>query len=212
MKKIIISLLALGLLSLSLSACAQKPKAEDALKAFLDINKTEEDADYREYFDAKVDILETDPTQSEDAPFLNETEIQDKMTELFMGFTYEIKTTEEAKDGKSAIITVKMTTVDMATVFNSFMTDYIARAMQLAFSGGTEEQIQALASEVMLEKLNAATLNKDHIVEVKMNYNADEKKWYIEGGDTNKEFLDALTGGMISTLEQWQANFPQQTE
>jgi len=197
MKKLVCcGLVSLMLLS-GLSACAAKPKPEDALIAFFDAMKSDIESDYLDYFDTKVDYLETDPT-AETTP----EEITQQMNDLLLNFDYEIKKTELSEDGKGALVTVELVTVNMGSIFNSFMWAYIAKAFELAFSGSTEEELNQLAITMFLEASKDAPKDKLSVIEVKMNL--VDKKWMIEGGETNKAFIDAFMGGMITTMEAFE--------
>ena len=150
MKKLCLSLM-IGFLSLSiLSACAAQPKPADTVVTFLDGFKNKTELDYPTLFDGDVSSMTADPFSSAETP----TEISTKMMEMILSYEYEVKDTVIAKDGLTATVSVEFTTVNLALVFQTFMTQYMAKAFELAFSGATEEEMNQAGIEVFMEVSN----------------------------------------------------------
>jgi len=207
MKRIVFFSLALLIVLGGISGCAIKPKPEDALEAFLLASQSEEEGEYRDYFDSAVEVFETEDTPDPENP-MESKEIEDRLNELFTQFTYEIKSVEKSEDGDTARVTVEMVTVDAGEIMADFVNLLIVKATELSQNGGTEEELTALIAPTFLEAMKDAKIDKLSTSVVKMNYYKENKKWWIAGGDTNLKFIDALMGGMISTMEEYDAMFP----
>jgi hypothetical protein len=195
MKKTLLSLLMVLLFIGSLSACTPQAKPEDTITTFLDAFKNKQVIDYAGLFDGDVSDMTSDPFDSPETP----SEISTKMMELILSYDYEIKETMISEDGLSATVSVEFTTVNLGFVFTSFMTKYIAKAFEMAFSGATEEEMTQLSVTLFLEEANKATKDKVTTVDVKMV--KVDKKWFIQGGEANLDLFDGLMGGLISTLK-----------
>jgi len=195
MKKTLLSLLMVVLFIGSLSACASKEKPEETIVTFLDAFKEKKVINYASLFDGDVSDMTEDPFATPDTP----NEISTKMMELILSYDYEIKETVIAEDGLSATVSVEFTTVNLGFVFTSFMTKYIAKAFEMAFSGATEEEMTQLSVTLFLEEANKATKDKVTTVEVKMV--KVDKKWLIVGGEDNLALFDGLMGGLMSTIK-----------
>ncbi len=200
MRKLLISLVLGSLILAGFSACASKPKPEAAVKVFLEaFKKGDETFDYDKMFDSEVTFLDNVPlTTDEETPI----EIQTRAEELLLGFEYEVVKAVVAKDGNTALVTVKFTTVNMGDIFFKFFTTYITKAMEALFNGATEAEVTVMATELFLEASKDAKKDKLSTVDIQMVY--VDKVWLIKGGETNKVMFDALLGGMITVIEDLQ--------
>jgi len=196
MKKTLLSLLMVLLFIGGLSGCGAKEKPEETIATFLDAFKEKKVIDYASLFDGDVSDMTGDPFESPETP----NEVSTKMMELILSYDYEIKETVIAEDGLSATVSVEFTTVNLGLVITTYMTTYIAEAFKLAFAGGTEEQFTQLSIDLFLDASEGVVKDKVTTVEVKMV--KVDKKWLIQGGETNLALFDGLMGGLISTIEE----------
>lgn len=199
MKKILLSILIAGLLLGSLSGCASKVKPEETLITFLDAFKAKQIIDYPSLFDGELEMdITANPFDPSDSP----SEITDRMTELMLSYEYEVIKTEVAKDGLSAIVTLEFTTVNLGSIFSTFMMKYIAKAFELAFSGATEAEMNQLAVDLFLEASDGAI--KDKVTQVDVKMVLVDKKWLIHVDKEDISLFDAMMGGFITTMQNLQ--------
>ncbi len=199
MKKILLSVLIAGILLGSLSACASKVKPEETLITFLDAFKAKQIIDYPSLFDGELEMdITANPFDTSDSP----SEITDRMMELMLSYEYEVIKTEVAKDGKSAIVTLEFTTVNLGSIFSTFMMKYIAKAFELAFSGATEAEMNQLAVDLFLEASDGAV--KDKVTQVDVKMVLVDKKWLIHVDKEDISLFDAMMGGFVSTMQNLQ--------
>ena len=175
-------------------------KPETTVTTFLDAFKNKKVIDYASLFDGDVSSMTGDPFSSETTP----TEISTKMMEMILSYEYEVKDTVIDKDGLSATVTLEFTTVNLGLVFTNFTTQYLAKALQLAFSGGTAEQMNQASIDVFMAVSNGAPKDKVTTVEVKLV--KVEKAWLMKSGTENIALFDGMMGGLISMTKALNSN------
>lgn len=198
MKRVLSSVLVLLIIISGLGACSAKPKPETTLLTFLESYKAQETMDYSTLFDAEVpSTMSVNPFEDSTTP----SEITNKMTELILSYEVEVLDSVIAKDGQSAVVTVQFTTVNIGLVFTTYMMNYMAKAFELAFSGASEEQLNQVGIDLFLEAANGAVKDKVSKVDIEMVF--VDKAWriHLEEGDT--ALFDAMMGGLISTLKDF---------
>lgn len=199
MRKIVLFILVAGMMLGSLSGCASKVKPEATLITFLDAFKAKQLIDYPSLFDKEMtNDFTANPFGDSETP----SEITDKMMEMMLSYEYDVIKTVIAEDGLSATVTVQFTTVNIGSVFTTFMVKYIAKALEMAFSGATEEEMNQVATEMFLEASKDAPKDKLSTVDVKMVL--VEKKWLIHIDDEDLSLFDAMLGGLITTMKNYQ--------
>jgi len=198
MKKILMGILLGSIILTGFTACTFKPKPDKAVSVFLDAIKEKKLIDYAKLFDGEVTLLDTDPLNTMDTP----TEISTRAETLLLDFDYEIVKSVVAKDGLSAVVTVKFTTVNMGYIFQKFFMSYLTKAMEAAFKGATTAELNQLGIDLFMEATTNVTKDKLTSVDIQMIFK--DKVWLIAGGEVNKKMFDALTGGLLSTIEALQ--------
>ncbi len=196
MKKLLAMLLA-ALMVLSLCACgssAPPPKAEDAVIAFSEAMKAFDTAKMGTYLVNNEDI--EDEIEAEDeyaALFL------DKFKEWAKNIAYEIMSAEEQNE--EATVEVKYTFADSTPIISEFIQEYLIQAFSLAFSGGTDEDMDRIAQEILVDKL--ATVEPSYTEStVKYSLKMVEKEWKInEVPDEVVNVLSANLANAFSAME-----------
>lgn len=165
----------------------------------MDAFKAKEIIDYQTFFDREITTdITGSPFEASDTP----SEISDKMMEMMLSYEYEVVKTEVAEDGLSAVVTLKFTTVNIGTVFSTFMVKYIAKAFEMAFSGATQEEMNQLGIDLFLEASKDAPKDKVSTVDVKMVL--VDKQWLIHIDEDDISLFDAMMGGLITTMRNFQ--------
>jgi len=199
MKKIVMLLMIAAIMMGSLSGCASKVKPEATLITFLDSFKAKKIIDYPSLFDGEISADMTDnPFGDSETP----SEMTDKMMEMMLSYEYEIVETKIAEDGLSATVTIKFTTVNIGSIFTTFMMKYIAKAFEMMFSGATEAEMNQVAVDLFLEASKDAPKDKLSTVDVKMVL--VDKKWLIHIEKDDLALFDAMMGGLFTTMENFQ--------
>ena len=187
MKKLLILLLSLCM-TLSLTACAQKP--ENAVKSTLDCLKS-----------GKLEKLSEYVVSTEEISIEDYEKYKDIYETIFKDLSYEIGEVEKTDDN-TAYVRTKITARDMKPVISAAIADLFAWAMEMAFSGTdvSDEEVENKAMEIIVSKMSDSQGEKV-TTEVDIKVIKDEKnKWRVNLDD---EVLDALLGGLISGLQSF---------
>lgn len=109
---------------------------------------------------------------------------------------------EEKINDDKATVDVTITTYSFTSMFSDMLTELYSKAIELAFSGLTDEelekQIDELADKALsngLDKLTEKTVSNT----VKLELTKDGRSWKVD--PVTDEFTDALLGGLNTFLE-----------
>lgn len=153
---------------------------------------------------ASVESLESDSDDaSDDSSGELSQEAQDLLAEKLKSFEYTVG--NESIDGDTATVEVTIKTYNMSTVLSNFISEYFQQGFALAFSGASEEQLNALASQVLTNQLESAQMDYEKTVPLKMS--KVDGKWVVDNLSDQDGFVNVLTGGMIDALENYQKAF-----
>lgn len=123
--------------------------------------------------------------------------------EKFKSFEYTVG--DESIDGDTATVEVTIKTYNMNTVLGAFISEYFQQGFALALSGAGEDQLNALASQILTSQLESAQMDYEKTVPLKMS--KVDGKWVVDNLSDQDGFVNALTGGMIDALENYQKAF-----
>lgn len=193
------------LLTLSLFGCVKPdPKPSETVSKVLDLMKTDIQADFTPYFNGDFNNDELVPDSEDESEFAKEMET--RLIELYTDFDYKILGETISEDKKTATVEIEFTTHDLGTFFVGFISQFIAKAFELAFSGKSEEELNQAGIE-LLETLSA-DLKKDKVSVVSATLTLVDGVWLLDGGENaNKPFFNGLTGGLVESLEKWAESF-----
>jgi hypothetical protein len=205
MKKIVAVTLT-TLLTLTMLGCANpEPKPSETVSKVLDLMKTDIQADFTPYFNGEFNNDELVPvSDDEESEFAKKMETL--LIDLYTDFDYRILGETISEDKKTATVEIEFTTYDLGTFFVGFITQFIAKAFELAFSGKSEDELNQAGIE-LLETLSA-DLKKDKVSVVTATLTSVNGVWLLDGGENvNKPFFNGLTGGLVESLEKWAESF-----
>lgn len=197
-KKILSILLALGLV-FSLCACGG-PTPTSTVETFLDAVKVQDtetiktvygDEDFS--FIGEMDLESEDSTQPETDKILNE-----KLLPKLLEFDYTVSNEQINED--KATVDVTVTTYNFGPAMTSFFSSYMTQAFALIFDDNAEAKLDKIAANLLtaeVDKLTEKTCEKTATISL----TATEEGWVIDEIDEEGEVLDALTGGMVSSIE-----------
>lgn len=205
MKKKLLAIITLAVMTFSLCSCSSSPTPTETVDAFLTAIKTQDsegmkavypDGDLNEMYDA----AEFEEGIDELGPLL---------LEKLLAFDYEI--TEEKIDGEKATVTVDITTYALGTAFTDFMSEYMTQAFALAFSDASDEEIEALATTLFENEINKLT-EKNYTDTVDIALSQTDDGWVIDEIEEDDDFYNALTGGIIDAVESINEAFSSEEE
>ena len=192
-----------------LSGCGPKiPTPTETTDSFLQALKSQDAEAIASVYDGTdVDLLEAASDSAED----NETDVDSETTDTgleavyeeqmlpkMLDFDYELS--NEQIDGVKATVDVKITTYRIGDAFTAFFSDYISQAFMLAFSDASEEDLDALATTILAGKL-ADLSEKTYEKTATLSLSMKDDKWVVDNIEDSDEFLDAITGGLVTSMK-----------
>ena len=192
-----------------LSGCGPKiPTPTETTNSFLQALKSQDAEAIASVYDGTdVDLLEAASDSAEDNETDSDSETTDtgleavyeeQMLPKMLDFDYELS--NEQIDGDKATVDVKITTYRIGDAFTAFFSDYISQAFMLAFSDASEEDLDALATTILSGKiadLSEKTYEKTATISLSMK----DDKWVVDNIEDSDEFLDAITGGLVTSMK-----------
>jgi hypothetical protein len=203
MKKKIIAILTLIIMTISLCACGG-PTPTETVDTFLNGIKAQDNETIKSvYSDDEFNFAEDLDLDEEEGTELNKV-FSDKLFPMMMEFEYTLS--NEVIDGDHATVDVTIKTYNFGNAFSSFFSNYLTQAFAMAFSDASEDDIDKLGANLLSTELNNLTeMNTEKTATVHLS--ATEDGWIIDKLDEKDEFYDALTGGMVSTIETLNESF-----
>ena len=209
MKRKLLVITAIMVMMAVLSGCGPKiPTPTETTDSFLQALKSQDaEAIAGVYDGTDVDLLEAASDSAED----NETDVDSETTDTgleavyeeqmlpkMLDFDYELS--NEQIDGDKATVDVKITTYRIGDAFTAFFSDYISQAFMLAFSDASEEDLDALATTILSGKL-ADLSEKTYEKTATLSLSMKDDKWVVDNIEDSDEFLDAITGGLVTSMK-----------
>ena len=192
-----------------LSGCGPKiPTPTETTDSFLQALKSQDAEAIASVYDGTdVDLLEAASDSAEDNETDGDSETTDtgleavyeeQMLPKMLDFDYELS--NEQIDGDKATVDVKITTYRIGDAFTAFFSDYISQAFMLAFSDASEEDLDALATTILAGKL-ADLSEKTYEKTATLSLSMKDDKWVVDNIEDSDEFLDAITGGLVTSMK-----------
>ena len=209
MKRKLLVITAIMVMIAVLSGCGPKiPTPTETTDSFLQALKSQDaEAIAGVYDGTDVDLLEAASDSAEDNETDGDSETTDtgleaayeeQMLPKMLDFDYELS--NEQIDGDKATVDVKITTYRIGDAFTAFFSDYISQAFMLAFSDASEEDLDALATTILSGKL-ADLSEKTYEKTATLSLSMKDDKWVVDNIEDSDEFLDAITGGLVTSMK-----------
>ena len=209
MKRKLLVITAIMVMIAVLSGCGPKiPTPTETTDSFLQALKSQDaEAIAGVYDGTDVDLLEAASDSAEDNETDSDSETTDtgleavyeeQMLPKMLDFDYELS--NEQIDGDKATVDVKITTYRIGDAFTAFFSDYISQAFMLAFSDASEEDLDALATTILSGKL-ADLSEKTYEKTATLSLSMKDDKWVVDNIEDSDEFLDAITGGLVTSMK-----------
>ena len=209
MKRKLLGITAIMVMIAVLSGCGPKiPTPTETTNSFLQALKSQDAEAIASVYDGTdVDLLEAASDSAEDNETDSDSETTDtgleavyeeQMLPKMLDFDYELS--NEQIDGDKATVDVKITTYRIGDAFTAFFSDYISQAFMLAFSDASEEDLDALATTILAGKL-ADLSEKTYEKTATLSLSMKDDKWVVDNIEDSDEFLDAITGGLVTSMK-----------
>lgn len=179
---------------------AEPEEPEDTPTMALDtMLKSIQDLDFetaQQYYSGDMGSLEgmSENASSETA------EVVDKMLKDALNFEYALDNEVISSDGQTATVDIVFTTYNMGELFEKIIEELTARATVLQEDGMTADQFQAEMNNIVIGIYNdiLKTAEKNLEISLTVNLTKVDGQWKVDDLKDSTEFLDALTGGLIS--------------
>lgn len=198
-KKFFAALVAV-LMSFSFAACSatKVESPETVVKNYLDGLAKADFETVDKYSNSSIYNALIEAEKEDGAVPEEDSEMDKEFIKAMLGnLQYTINSSTE--DGDTATVNATIKNINMSDV----MSNMIGQLFALAFSGISEEEMEAKTEELLLSSINE---NKDNLLEkeVSINLEKTEEGWIIVMDD---DFQDAITGGLFSYSENLQESF-----
>lgn len=134
-----------------------------------------------------------------------EKEMSEILSEKMLDFDYEIK--DQKKQGKTATVTVDITSYSMGNMFTQWYLEMMPKLFQMIFSeeslkddSAYQEKVDKMMSDSLKEKVKV--MKKDYKKTVTFKMIKEKGKWKLEKPSDNKDFMDAITGGLEKSMSE----------
>ena len=175
------------LLSFSALSGCQKSSPEAAVKGFMEAVKTMDSDEMAKYCVDDGSGSELPASDDEDAQFI---------MPIFKSLTYKIVSTEKPDD--VAAVTLEITTLNAKDAITSLLSELMLTA--LSHMGDDDFDEDAYYAQRIEEALSREDLDTVTTTVVLDLVKSEDGEWLVTGLDDNSEFLDAMTGGLLSAF------------
>lgn len=183
------------------AACSSTKKPSAVTEEFISAIKSK-DSEKMKSLSLQDDVKdEVSDTIEEILGDIGTEDSEDESARLFMEklFDFDYTVGQETIDGDNATVEVSFKTYDFYAMLGNYIEKAFSKALELAFSGASEEEISALGTQLIEEELEAL-IGKDREATSTLNLVKTNGEWKVTQLDENSEFLDAMFGGLFSIV------------
>ena len=194
MKKVLVIVLVIAI-SAALFGCGSASPS-DVVDTFLGALKAQDaDTVAKVYSGNSGSDLLSDVADSEELP----DEIYSEFTDMMLSFDYTLA--NEQINGDTATVDVTFETYDFGNMFKSVISDYFTKAIGMAFSGASEEETEQVLVDLFSGRLaEMKEGERDFEATATISLSKVDGEWKVDEIDDESDFLDCLTGGIISAV------------
>ncbi len=209
MKNKYVFLLLYALLIFNCCGCSNNQQVKstptEATGKFLDALKAQNFTAVKEIYVENIDNIPNFKNKVEDISPLLANNLFDKMFD----FDYSIDKAElDEKDPKKAVVQTTFITYDLGKAFQSTITEYLKTDLQMTFNGATDDEIVKKVEETIIKDIESA--KKNFVTHVSIHLTEEKGEWKLDKIGDNPEFLNALSGNIIATIDELSNNFTTQ--
>ncbi len=167
---------------------------------FLNAMMSQDYTHAKSYYTENLDNLPNFRNKIEAISPLVANEIFDKMAD----FNYTTKNVSlDSNNPDKAYVTISIQSYDFKDLYKTIFTDYIKTDLEMTFDGASDDEITKEAEDKLLSLINSAS--RDYYKTVVISLSKTDNTWKIDKISENKELLDALSGNIISAIEEYQS-------
>lgn len=196
MKKILSIVISITLL-LSLCACKEVEKAETTVNNYFAAMTNKDKTALQKYVvsEDENNTSEDENSEAQDPEALDE--YSEDFWNAFSKVTYEIKSSErDAEDKKKVNVSLDVTSVDLASLYQSALNAALENAFANIFSSEANIDISDEAYDRFAKSISDGDVPMTTTSVIFSVIKTDDG-WKIEAND---EFYDAITGGFVSYI------------
>lgn len=200
----IFSILLIFVLAASFSSCGSAPTPKDTAGKFLTAVKAKDAEGIRTVYDGSYSEDELIGTVESLLGESEEGEADEEATKQFEEklFDFDYTIGEERVDGENAEVDVTFKTYDFGTMLGQYLQRAMTEMLSAAFSGASEEEIEAIGTKLLAEELTNLT-EKSYEKTVPMKLIKVKDEWKVAKIEDDSEFLNAMLGGMIDVVKEF---------
>lgn len=191
MPKRAVMLILAVLVTATLTSCSSVTPPDEVVEEFLKIFKAAE-------FE-KLTTMMVPPEEGFDIESLQESAPGNlDFMAILSKMTYKVG--QPTINGDRATVVAEITAVDLATLMETLIAEYLPLAMQMAMAGATEEEIAAEAQKIFGEKVNLSDM-KMVTNNVTFSLTKVQGKWLVEfDQEGSLDFINGVFGGLGDML------------
>lgn len=184
------------MVTVALTACSSATPPNEVVEEFLKLFRAGE-------FE-RLTAMMVPPEEGFDIEELQES-VPDNLDfmEMLSKITYKVG--QPTVNGDRAEVVAEITSVDLATLMEELIREYLPLALQMAMTGATQEEIEAEAKRLFGDKMSLADM-KMVTNQVTFSLTKVQGKWLIEFDEASAlEFVNGVFGGIgdfIMRLDQ----------
>lgn len=193
-------------LMISFCACGTPGPTETA-DTFLNAVKAQDQETVNSVYAGKTfDVLDSmeggdpDAEGGESVDDLLEKQMKDKM----LDFDYTLS--NEKIDDTQATVDVEFKTYEFGEAMTNTMAKYIEKALPLAFSGASDEEMQEVMNDAFEEEFGALT-DKTYTAKATINLVQKDGEWKVAKIDSESEVMNAMSGNLVNAIKEINESF-----
>lgn len=172
----------------------------ETVEEFLEALKNEDAKSLKELYEGSISF-EKIVTEFTDSDIADTVDISDDMVDSLKGklvdFDYSVGKSE--KGDREVIVPVKITAYDLEDSIESWWgDDSVFGSDELS-----EDEYIEKASRLLADKIESA--EKDNTEDVKITLIEKDGEWIVADLDENESFIDAISGGLLSAIDDIQS-------
>ena len=126
------------------------------------------------------------------------------MKDKLLDFDYTLSN-EKINDTK-ATVDVEFKTYEFGKAMTNTMAKYIEKALPLAFSGASDEEMEKIMNDAFEEEFGALT-DKAYTAKATINLVQKDGEWKVAEIDSEGEVMNALTGNLVNAIKEINESF-----
>ncbi len=204
--KRIIALCLILIMAFTLASCGSKsapdesvepePTPSMALDSMLKAIQAMDFETAQKYYAGDMGSLE-DLNEGSDS---STADVVTRMLKEALNFDYTLSNEMISADGKTATVDVVFLTYNMGEILEKVMTELIARASALQQGGMTSDEFQTEMNNIIagIYEDIIKKADKDLQISITVGLTKTDGRWMVNDLKDSIDFMDALTGGLIS--------------